>query len=78
MNMYIEYMCMGMKLTLRTMTKCVRVSSDILCLVSIDCKSVHYCHCTCNCILSRSVTSIENEEVAASSLLPRVGVPTVQ
>ena len=78
MNMYIECMCMGMKLTLRTMTMGVRVHSDILCLISIDLKSVHYYHCTSNCILSRGVTSIENEEVVASSLLPRVGVPTVQ
>ena len=78
MNMYIQYMCMGMRLTLRTMTMGVRVHSDILCLVSIDCKSVHYYHCSFNCILSRGVTSIENKEVVASSLLPRVGVPTVQ
>ena len=75
MTMYIEYMCMGMKLTLRTMTICVRVHSDILCLISIVCKSVHYCHCTCKCILSRGVTSIENEELVTSLLLPRVGVP---
>ena len=61
MNMYMQCMSMGtfMKLTLRTMTMGVRVHSDILCLVSIDCKSVHYCHCTCNCILSRGVTSRE-------------------
>ena len=78
MNMYIEYMYMGMKLTLRTVTMGVRVHSDIFCLISIDFKSVHYYHCTCNCILSRGVTSIENEEVVASSLLHRVGVPTVQ
>ena len=78
MHMYIAYVCKSTKLTLRTVTMGVRVHSDILCLVSIDCKSVHYCNCTCNCILSRGVTSIENEEVVASSLLPRVGVPMVQ
>ena len=78
MHINIVYVCKSTKLTLRTMTMGARVHSDILCLVSIDCKSVYYYHCTCNCILSRGVTSIENEEVVASSLLPRVGVPTVQ